>query len=108
MRPPQRGDTPLHLAAQSQQLQCVRLLVERGADAKARNDDFKMPADMTRDAETRAVLSGGPATRPTSAPLAAMLAVSMLPPRAGAAAAAAASAAEPAAAAAEPALAAQA
>jgi hypothetical protein len=34
----QAGDTPLHCAARAGKIDCVRLLVQRGADAGAKNN----------------------------------------------------------------------
>ena len=44
-----RGDTPLHLAAEQGALEACRLLLKAGADADAANRDGKRPADMLPD-----------------------------------------------------------
>ena len=48
--------TPLHWAAENEHLESVRLLRMSGADVRAFNDEGKMPADKTRDANTKAML----------------------------------------------------
>ena len=50
------GTTPLHLAARFDRKETVELLLERGADRAARDDEGRTPADVAGD-ETRDLVS---------------------------------------------------
>lgn len=45
----QNGNTPLHTAAQMGRDKIVQLLLERGADAQAKNNNGKRPVDITTE-----------------------------------------------------------
>jgi ankyrin repeat protein len=53
----QRGYTPLHSAAHLDDYELASLLLEHGADRHAKNDDGKLPYDLSGDAEVRKLLS---------------------------------------------------
>jgi uncharacterized protein len=53
----QRGYTPLHSAAHLDDRELASLLLEYGADRFAKNDDGKLPYDLSGDAAVRQLLS---------------------------------------------------
>ena len=52
------GWTPLHLAAWNNHIEMTEFLIERGADVEAKDDGGKIPLDMARSDEMRALLRG--------------------------------------------------
>ncbi|CAI2301656.1 unnamed protein product [Caenorhabditis sp. 36 PRJEB53466] len=50
------GDTPLHAAAYKGHAECVRLLLAAAANPFVRNQDQKLPIDVTKDADVAALL----------------------------------------------------
>lgn len=50
------GDTPLHAAAYKGHVECVRLLLASSANPFVRNQDQKLPSDVTKDADIAALL----------------------------------------------------
>jgi ankyrin repeat protein len=50
------GDTPLHSAAWKGHSEAVRLLLEKGARVDLRNNENKLPIDLTKDPEVAAAL----------------------------------------------------
>jgi ankyrin repeat protein len=53
----QRGYTPLHSAAHLDDHELAALLLEHRADRHAKNDEGKLPYDLSGDAEVRTLLS---------------------------------------------------
>ncbi|KAF7457659.1 acyl-CoA-binding domain-containing protein 6 [Cryptosporidium felis] len=49
------GDTPLHVAAVSEQTECIRILLNHGADPSLQNDDGLKPVQVSQNAEVKAV-----------------------------------------------------
>ncbi|XP_005098482.1 osteoclast-stimulating factor 1 [Aplysia californica] len=50
------GDTPLHSAAWKNHAEAVRLLLEKGARVDIRNNENRLPVDLTKDPEVAAQL----------------------------------------------------
>lgn len=50
------GQTPLHIAARAGAVDCVRILIEAGADASARDAEGKLPIDVCRGDEVHQLL----------------------------------------------------
>ncbi|XP_041361936.1 osteoclast-stimulating factor 1-like [Gigantopelta aegis] len=50
------GDTPLHSAAWRNHEQCVKMLLDKGAQANIKNNDGKLPVDLTKDPAIAAAL----------------------------------------------------
>lgn len=50
------GDTPLHAAAWKNHVEAVRILLEKGAQVDVKNNEGKLPVDLTKDAEVAALL----------------------------------------------------
>ncbi|KAI8774742.1 osteoclast-stimulating factor 1, partial [Biomphalaria glabrata] len=50
------GDTPLHSAAWKGHAEAVKMLLDKGARVDLRNNDGKLPIDLTKDADVAALL----------------------------------------------------
>uniref|UniRef100_A0A1I7T8N9 Osteoclast-stimulating factor 1 n=1 Tax=Caenorhabditis tropicalis TaxID=1561998 RepID=A0A1I7T8N9_9PELO len=50
------GDTPLHAAAYKGHVECVRMLLAASSNPFIRNQDGKLPLDVTKDADVAALL----------------------------------------------------
>jgi len=50
------GDTPLHKAVFRNNVECIKVLLKKGADPKATNADNKVPSDLTNHDETLVAL----------------------------------------------------
>ena len=52
-----RTTTPLHIAAMNNNYEIVRLLLENGADKNARDENYRLPADLTTIYEIHSILT---------------------------------------------------
>ena len=63
----QRGQTPLHSAAEYENKGVAKLLLDAGADPDAKNSDGRTPADLTEDPELKAMLKAASEARELTA-----------------------------------------
>lgn len=50
--------TPLHFASINNRLEIARMLIEAGSDVEAKRDDGKIPLDLAKSEEMKAILEG--------------------------------------------------